>query len=468
MAAVKNGGRLAGGRLRMKTLRHGCVAGAIVVPLLYTAWAVACPFCESDTAPIGYEVDQAAISVLARLTRIPTQEEVEAAPPDRPALAVFQIEEVLKGAEHLDRQQQIEMPYIGKDPVGSLFLINGYEPPETFWSAPLALSPRARQYMKQVMELPAEGPRRYAFFLKYLQDEEKLLADDAYNEFARAPYETVAQLGEYVPRGKVLRWIADRSITAAHRRLYLVLLSTCRQTADAEVLEPLLRSEDPADRAVLDSLIACYLTLRGEAGLPLVEAMYLHNPQAEFADRYAAIRALRFHGQEEMIIPRQRVIEAFRPLVDDPKTAEMVMDDLARWQDWSVLDKLPDLFRREAEDAFWVRVPVARYLLACPAPKAADMLAELEQLDPNAVQHARTMSMPIAATAPPPAPDETGSANKVQSAPPAAADTSAQQPEGPPATSRSGDWMAPAVIGAVVLLAALGVMWFAARQPGGG
>ena len=45
--------------------------------------------------------------------------------------------------------------------------------------------------------------------------------------------------------------------------------------------------------------------------MPLVEDLFLEEQGAEYTDTYATIMALRFHGTEEKIIPRERLLVAF-------------------------------------------------------------------------------------------------------------------------------------------------------------
>ena len=54
-------------------------------------------------------------------------------------------------------------------------------------------------------------------------------------------------------------------------------------------------------------MIACYLTLHGQEGMPLVEELFLKDADIEYSDTYAAIMALRFHGTESDVIPRARI-----------------------------------------------------------------------------------------------------------------------------------------------------------------
>jgi hypothetical protein len=70
--------------------------------------------------------------------------------------------------------------------------------------------------------------------------------------------------------------------------------------------------------------------------------------------------------------------------------ADLVIPDLARWQDWSQMQRLAELFKDAKEQSSWVRVPVINFLRACPKPEAAELIKELEKIDPEAVKRANT------------------------------------------------------------------------------
>ena len=142
--------------------------------------------------------------------------------------------------------------------------------------------------------------------------------------------------------------------------------------------------------------MAAYLTLKGPDGMPLVEDLFLKNKDAEYTDTYATIMALRFHGTEEKIIPRERLLVGIRTMLDRPQLADLVIPDLARWEDWSVMDRLVELFKNADEESSWVRVPVINYLRACPLPEAKERIDELAKLDPETVKRANSF-FPLAA-----------------------------------------------------------------------
>jgi hypothetical protein len=274
----------------------------------------------------------------------------------------------------------------------------GKTSPKIAWAAPTALTEHGVEYVKSLPTLQPNGPERLAFFQEYLEDSEAMLATDAYDEFARAPYAEVKALGAQMHREQLLGWIKDPNVSPSRRRLYLTMLGICGQVDDLPILEEMLRSPDRQVRVALDAIIACYVILKGPEGLPLVEDLFLKEEQAEYIDTYSAITALRFLGQESDVVPKARLMEGLRHILDRPKLADLVIPDLARWQDWSVMDKLVQLFKDADEQSSWVRVPVVNYLRACPKPQAKKYLEELAKIDPEAVKRANSF-FPVGAPA---------------------------------------------------------------------
>jgi len=102
--------------------------------------------------------------------------------------------------------------------------------------------------------------------------------------------------------------------------------------------------------------------------------------------------ALRFLGEESDRVPKDRVLASLRLLLNEPKLADLVIADLARWQDWSAIDRLVELFEKAEADNIFVREPIVNYLRACPLPQAAEAIARLEKIDPEAVRRAATLA----------------------------------------------------------------------------
>ena len=270
-----------------------------------TAAATACPFCVSIKQTLAEQMIDSDVSVLAKLITLPDLENLEES--DELPKGTFEVVDVISGERHIAKDFRFQAICVGQHEAGDVFLVMGSDAPAMIWTTPLKMSKRGIAYIKKVPSLPEKGPKRLAFFQDYLEDEEAMLAFDAYDEFAQAPYEDIIGLKEVLHREKFLKWVQDPEVSTNRKRLYFTLLGICGQKEDIALLEELIRSDEREKRKALDALIACYLNLKGKDGLALVTERFLKNQDAEYIDTFAAITALRFHGTEIEIIPATRL-----------------------------------------------------------------------------------------------------------------------------------------------------------------
>jgi hypothetical protein len=365
-----------------------------------TRAVVACPFCSAASQTFSEELATMDVAVIAKLVKLPPP---SSKPGDEIQKATFEITQVIKGEGAVKAKERFETLYFGDGTVGKSFLVMGISPPATMWSTPLPLTDRGIKYLTEVVKLPKDGAERLVFFQQYLEDTDEMLARDAYDEFARAPYAQLKSIKQQLHHDQVVAWIKSPDIPASRRRLYLVILGITGSEKDLPLVEEFMTSSDRKAKSGLDALIACYLTLKGESGLPLVEKLFLANEKADYADTYAAIMAIRFHGSEGGIIDSKRLVKALHPMLQRPELADLVIPDLAKWEDWDVMDKLFDLYKTANDKNSWVRVPVVNYLRVCPLPKAKELLKECEKIDPAAVKRANTFFPGAPSTPSPPA-----------------------------------------------------------------
>ncbi len=368
------------------------VAALFVVGLLtWTPVASACPFCSAQALTFSEEIKAADVAVIARLAEVPKiLVDSEVNPSTEIEKLAFTIEHVFKGKEHLGTMKSIKTIYFGQAGKGSMFLMLGFEPPKLSWTSPIAMGDRGIKYLQDVVKLPEKGVGRLAFFQEYLEDKDEMLSRDAYDEFAKAPYSQIVEIKDRLKHDQFVSWIKDAKVPTSRRRLYLTLLSVCGTKDDLPMLESLIKSKDRKQKAGLDALVSSYLMLKGEAGVGLIEDLFLKNSKAEYTDTYAAIMAIRFHGQEKSPVPKKRLLGALRHMLDRPQLADLIIPDLARWEDWESMDRLVKLFKDSDEQSSWVRVPVINYLRACPTPAAKLRLAELARLDPESFKRANS------------------------------------------------------------------------------
>ncbi|MFO0821484.1 MAG: hypothetical protein U1A77_26305 [Pirellulales bacterium] len=385
----------------LRRILMSLLALALTSSLLVGESRAACPFCSATSQTLTEEIaamDAAIIAVLDELPKAPKADDVG----DEVVKAKFRIFKVIKGEKLLGKTKAVESVYFGEAKPGKKFFITGVGPENLQWSTPLPLSDRGEQYILALDKLPKSGPERLEFFQQYFEDKDDLLARDAYDEFAKTPYDIVQALKPKMQHDKIVGWIKDVNVSTSRRRLYFTLLGVCGGPNDLPLLESMIKSEDRKQRAGLDAMLACYLLLKGPDGLPLVEELFLANNKSDYADTYAAIMALRFHGNDVKVLPKQRVVQSLRIMLNRPNLADLVIPDLARWEDWSSMDRLVKLFKEADDKTSWVKVPVINFLRTCPLPEAKERIKELEKLDPESVRRANTF-FPVATPAAAPA-----------------------------------------------------------------
>jgi hypothetical protein len=410
---------------RFRAIASACVA--ILFAAAASVWA--CPFCNVESKTLSEETSGADAVVLAKL--------LKEAPPTADSndpnsgMATFQIAEVLKGQEALGAVKEISVVFFGDSDRDKTYLVTGLGKDKIDWTTPLPLTPAAIEHVRKLPTVAPAGAERLEYFQEYLEHPDPLLAQDAYDEFGRAPYSDLHDLKPKMKHDRLVKWVADPEVSPSRRRLYLTMLGVCGTKADVPLLEEMIVSDFDAMKPALvglvgtgmsmggpvglpvwieavqqderrkklglDALVACYLILRGPEGLGLVENRFLKNPHAEYTHVYSTIMALRFHGDENTgVLPRERLLGSMRLLLKNPDFADQVILDLSRWEDWSVLDQMVEMFKTSDEKGY-VRQPVVSYLTVASEQKgevgtrATAALAELEKLDPETVKTARSL-----------------------------------------------------------------------------
>lgn len=349
--------------------------------------AVACPFCESVQQTIRQQcITMDAVVIASSLDSALTVN-------PSTGIVKMKIERVIKGNDLVKVGQTVDAVYYGKVEVGRRFLLSGVDPPNLQWAC-LPVSKRAEKYIVDGSQVEDDPVARLRFYRHYLEDEEDLISRDAYDEFASTPYDVIQQIGPEMDHDQLIKWAKNPEIGADRKRLYFTMLGVCGSKDDLPMLEQMLRNPAKSVTGGLDALIACYLTLAGESGLPLIDELFIASKKTPFPQSYAAIMAIRFHGTEGDVIPRSALVESLHKVLDRSELADMVIPDLAKWKDWSQVERLKKLFIEAEKDKNWLRVPVINYLRACPLPKAEEAIAELEKIDPDAVRRAK-MFFPV-------------------------------------------------------------------------
>lgn len=314
----------------------------------------------------------------------------------------FRVMEVLKGDAVSGPGAEVLVPSADLFKVGdNVLLVAVSEEDKWEWGAVGPLSDAAQEHIKKLPTLPKSGIGRMGYFLPYLGSSDTFLSNDAFNEFAMASIEEMATVEPLLDCQEVIKTINDPNTKLEMRRLHWTLLSLCGEKADVKVAIDAInkRLGEEEDQVGFDSALSCALVLGGEESLNMIEERILANPDARHSDISSAILAIRVHGTEFKQIPRARLLESLRLVLEKPRVADLVIPDLARWEDWSQIDRLLELFELPLEESQYLRVPVVRYLQTCPLPEAEDALEKCRKLDPDAVRRAQVIFPQRASTA---------------------------------------------------------------------
>ncbi|MBL4885654.1 MAG: hypothetical protein JKY95_14125 [Planctomycetaceae bacterium] len=385
------------------------IAAVIFSFSISTPQAKACPFCSGPQLTLSEQIAQTDAAVIA--------EWVSGVKPDFDAgtagSTVYRIKNVINSPStpKLEQKQEITVDgYYPGDAESSVLILSTLDG-ELSWMSPLDISDAGYDYVKNAPSPEDDPGKRLAYFLTYLESNDPLLADDAYAEFANAPYKTIVSIKDQFPREKIRQWVFSDETSVTRIGLYGLMIGLCGNEEDKKLLEEKVVANDVEFRLGIDGIMAGYLILAGEAGLAILEDAKL-KPSLEspskvpFSETFATLQSIKFmweYGGNR--ISKERLRGSQRILLENSSLADLVIIDLARWQDWSIIGQLKDMYGQEPYDVPAIKRSIVGYLIQCvkqkpteegkPVPEfvtqAEEFLAELEVSDPKTVKVARLL-----------------------------------------------------------------------------
>jgi len=386
----------------------GMLSATLGLPLSSSS-ALACPFCSAPQLTLAEQIAQTDIAVL-----VEWQSGVQ---PDFAAgtagTTTFRIEKVLKSpqAAGLEPGKEITIPDYTPGLEGEFALIVGTVQETISWLSPLDISKPGFEYVENAPG-PENAPAlRLKYFVKYLESADPLVADDAYAEFANAAYSSIAEVKDSFPVDKLRKWVFDPETPVTRLGLYGLMLGLSGNESDIPALREKVAANEEDFRLGIDGVMAGYLLLSGAEGLTVLEktkfepALETPSP-VPFSETFAAMQALKFLWEyAPETVDKERLRASMRTLLAHPDLADLVIIDLARWEDWSLLPKLKEIYGQEPYDVPAIKRSIVGYLIAAekqkpedesqPTPpfvqEAGEYLTQLEEQDPKTVKTARLL-----------------------------------------------------------------------------
>ncbi|WP_417375757.1 hypothetical protein [Gimesia maris] len=373
------------------------ICGLIV--FAQTPVLTACPFCSAPSLTLTEQLSQSDVAVLAQWT------EAEKGTLEKAGKTVFEVKEIVRQADKdkLKVGDQITINRHRPGKKGNLFLLLGTKGTEVDWGDPIEVTETSFHYISQAPAPEEKTSKRLKYFLKFLEYPDQMISNDAYAEFANAPYEDITPLSKEMPREKIRKWLLDPDTPVTRIGLYGLLLGLCGTGEDVSFMEKKINEPTKEFRLGIDGVISGYLLLTGSDGLDKIDETKFVPKDVAFSETYAAMQALRFmwtYGDGR--IDKERLRKSMRLLLDRPELTDLVVADLARWDDWSVLDRLMDMYGTGDYDIPSIKRAIVRYLLvaskgknkkgggpdAATTEKAKKLLDKLRKEDPKTVQSA--------------------------------------------------------------------------------
>jgi len=362
----------------------------------------ACPFCPPSSPTWAEQFAESDVAVLVEWVA-----SRDASADRREAQTDFEIVQVWRNLNDRPQKGQIiTVDYLVQGQPGDLCLMFGQQSDELLsYALPIEMTEIRAGYARQAPSIEQPTAERLKFFLRFLEASDTPIANDAFAEFSRANYDDVKAIRAQLSPIKIRQWLAELEPAEELRRgFYALLLGLCGDEHDAEALARDVLQPTPANvtRIGLDGQMAGYVLLTGSTGFERLVQARLASPAQPDGDVFATVNALRFLWQfEPGLIPRPTIAASLATLLDQPKFAEVVLVDLARWEHWTVLDRVLRLYNTPAFADPAAKHKILQFAMACvraqqktpdtkipEVTRAEAFLKSIQQTEPETYQNA--------------------------------------------------------------------------------
>ena len=264
--------------------------------------------------------------------------------------------------------------------MGQLVSFPNYAPPESggrylltaspgadgpIWEKFEAISVARTDYLTRQPAATAPKPQQLTYALKFLEHDDPAIAEDAYGQLARASYSQLASLQDDLNPDHLREWIrhADSPAQRSRTGLYGYLLGLCGSEADAKFLRYVILRQGDRYGYGVEGLTVGYLNVSGAEGLDMIELHMSRNE--ENVCFFSILPALDYFREEAPErIPVERLQSSLHLALSRPDTAEIAIPMLTRWEDWSAVEQVGELYFDEAFQEQQLQLSILTYLVS--------------------------------------------------------------------------------------------------------
>ena len=352
------------GMLMFGWLFRGSVALTVLIGLVLINSASACFVCR-----VPYQ---------SLLDKVEGSEQVIVARPVDQTQSRWQIVRVLKANDSFGFNQLVTNIDSGQISSGESQLLRRAAVTDA-WTNEGVVDRELLGFLIGAIELSSKPPRSNSderkspslqFFLPYLEHTNPWIADSAFHKLLNAPYKDVRKLGKDLKPQELLELIENPQLPTKRRSLYITLLGFCggqrESTRFRQWIDERWKNKQSGDLAVL---LAAHAELNGKATIQFIEQSYLQNRDRNLDEIIEAVAALRVHGEADGKIPRARIQASYHLFLKErPPLLELIIEDCARWKDWSIAPQLIEIYAGGQQP--WNNAMIMKYMRACPLVEA--------------------------------------------------------------------------------------------------
>ena len=318
--------------------------------------------------------------------------------------ARFSVVQIIK-----DSKQESENIQVGKilaesqvlfGPLAQRALVFGYtHSPEEYryfqFHAPLT-----DEMLDYIQKAPAaDAPRTVmlAYLAKHFDSTDETVANDAYRYFEWLfEIKDIQEIRSQLSVEQLRKLLTNPESPPVRIGLCALLLGYAGDETDIPLLKQLsLQPEKaPWENGIKDRdwLFEGYLLLAGEQGLEILEEAKLRDNACPNFELYAMMDALQFmaeHGQGRFT--KDRLRQSMRIVLNRSEPDYWAIYNLAKLQDWSVSDRLMELYGTAGYDSFSMKASIVGFLKSMDATKPKDPTEQLPEHVITARKHLKTL-----------------------------------------------------------------------------
>ena len=285
-------------------------------------------------------------------------------------------------------------------PLGQRALVFGYtHSPEEYRYFQFH-TPLTDEMLDYVENAPtADAPRTVmlAYLAKHFESTDQTVADDAFRYFEWLfEIKDIPEIRGQLSVEQLRKFLTNPDTPPMRIGLYALLLGYAGDESDISLLKQLsLRPAKPSwENGIrdLDWVFEGYLLLEGEQGLQALEESKLRDKSSSNGEFLSAMAALRFmaeHGDGRFT--KDRLLQSMRIALDRQEMAIEVLGYFFKMQDWTVSDRLMELYGTTGYDSVWVKQVIVSFLLTAEATKPKDPHEPLPEHVLTAQKHLKTL-----------------------------------------------------------------------------